>query len=148
MKLLTGSIAIILLLAACSSSAAATRIQFPDCQVIEVTGVIDVDTFESSIGTIRLFGIDAPEKGQRCSAEATERLTELLGSTARVETGPRLRDRYGRRLRYVYTESGDSVDEILIREGLALAWTRDGQHRDRLVRVRLVAMAGDVGCLN
>ena len=36
-------------------------------------------------------------------------------------------------LAYVYTDDGLGIDEILIREGLATAWTRDGQHRDYLV---------------
>ena len=50
-----------------------------------------------------------------------------------MENGPRLVDRYGRLLRYVYMESGQSIDEALIEEGLATAWARDGQHRDLLV---------------
>ena len=116
--------------------------------MVQVTRVIDGDTFESSIGTIRLFGVDTPERGQRCSLEATERLGELLGSTARVQNGPRLVDRYGRLLRYVYTETGESVEEILIKEGLGEAWTRDGQHRDYLMGVEKGALARDVGCLN
>ena len=63
MKLLTLSIAAVLLLAACSSGAAATGLQCPDCQLIEVVRIIDGDTFVSSIGTIRLYGVDAPERG-------------------------------------------------------------------------------------
>ena len=34
---------------------------------------------------------------------------------------------------YVYTLGGDSIDEILVCEGLAKAGTRDGQHKDLLV---------------
>lgn len=68
-------------------------------------------------------------------------------SKARVQEGPRLVDRYGRLLRYVYTESGQSIDEALIREGLAVAWTRDGQHRDYLVDLERGARAADAGCL-
>ncbi len=33
----------------------------------------------------------------------------------------------------MYAEDGISIDEALIREGLATAWTRDGQHRAYLV---------------
>ena len=50
------------------------------------------------------------------------------GPRARVQEGPRLIDCYRRFLRYVYTESGLSIDEALIRERLAVAWTGDGQH--------------------
>ena len=77
--------------------------------------------------------MDAPERDEPCFEEATERFRELAGDRVRVELGPRSRDRYGRLLYYVYTEDGDSIDEILVSEGLAKVWTRDGQHRDLLV---------------
>ncbi len=48
---------------------------------------------------------------------------------------------------YVYTSEGESIDEILIREGLALAWTRDGQHRDVLVAAEEEARRKGRGCL-
>ena len=35
---------------------------------------IDGDTFVSGPSRVRLFGIDAPEVGQRCATEATTRL--------------------------------------------------------------------------
>ena len=73
------------------------------------------------------------ERGERCYAEATERLRQLAGSTVRLEDGPRLQDTYGRRLGYLYTGDGLSIDVLLIGEGLARAWTRDGQHRDTLM---------------
>ena len=56
-------------------------------------------------------------------------------------------DRYGRNLRYLYTETGQSIDETLIREGLAAAWARDGQHRDHLVKVECGSRVCDVECL-
>ena len=83
--------------------------------------------------SVRLFGVDTPERGEKCYGEATDRLRELAGGEVRVELGPRSRDRYGRLLYYVYTQDGDSIDEILVSEGLAKAWTRDGQHRDLLL---------------
>ena len=57
---------------------------------------------------------------------ATERLRELVGDAVRLEDGPRLTDSFGRKLAYVYTVEGASIDEALIAEGLAVAWTRDG----------------------
>ena len=65
----------------------------------------------------------------------------------RVELGPRSGDRFGRLLYYVYTDAGDSIDETLVGEGLAVAWTRDGQHRDYLVSVEQEARRDAVGCL-
>ncbi len=82
---------------------------------------------------MRLFGVDTPERSEKCYREATDRLRVLAGVEVRVELGPRSQDRYGRLLYYVYTQDGDSIDEKLVSEGLAKAWTRDGQHRDLLV---------------
>ena len=47
----------------------------------------------------------------------------------------------------IYTEQGNSIDEILVREGLALAWSRDGQHREALVRLEQSARRSGTGCL-
>ena len=95
--------------------------------------VIDGDTFATSGNqSVRLFGVDTPERSEPCFDEATTRLRELADGEVRVEVGPRSGDRYGRLLYYVYTQDGDSIDEILVSEALAKAWTRDGQHRDWL----------------
>ncbi len=98
-------------------------------------------------GRIRLFGVDTPERGERCYKEAKKRLRALAGNRVRVEPGPRDQERGGRLLLYVYTEAGISIDETLIREGLAVAWTRDGQHRDLLVAFAKEAQTTGTGCL-
>ena len=114
---------------------------------ISVDRVIDGDTFQSANARIRLFGVDTPERSERCFTDATERFRELAGETVRVESGPRQEDRYGRILYYVYTNEGESIDEILVREGFAKAWTRDGQHLDVLVAAEGVARRDGRGCL-
>jgi endonuclease YncB( thermonuclease family) len=124
-----------------------TRVCCSDCSSIPVDRVIDGDTFVSANATVRLFGVDTPERGQPCFTEATDRLRELVGGSVRGERGPRAGDNYGRILFYVYTENGESIDEILVREGLALAWTRDGQHRDVLVAAEEGARRDGRGCL-
>ena len=55
-----------------------TSIYCPDCQLVEVTGVVDGDTIDTSIGRVRFFGVDTPERGEECFTEATE-FTRLLG---------------------------------------------------------------------
>ena len=50
---------------------------------------------------MRLFGVDTPERGEKCYREATTRLRELAGVEVRIELGPRSRDRYGTLLYYV-----------------------------------------------
>jgi len=118
-----------------------------DCMEISVDRVIDGDTFQSANAQIRLFGVDTPERGEPCFTEATERFRQLAGDSVRVEFGPRQQDRYERILFYVYTDQGESIDEMLIREGFAGAWTRDGQHRDVLVAAEKGARRDGRGCL-
>ena len=137
----------LILLVATIACSGATELRCPDCPTLEVSRVIDGDTFDSPAGRVRLFGVNPPERGQRCSREATDRLRELAGATVRVETGPRDTDRYGRLLYYVYTADGASIDATLVREGLARVWTRDGQHRDTLVQMERDAQGSGVGCL-
>jgi len=118
-----------------------------DCPDLDVDRIIDGDTFDSANARIRLFGIDTPERGEKCFSEATDRLREIAGDTVLVERGPRAEDQYGRILFYIYTESGESVDEILVREGLAMAWKPDGQHRDVLASTEEGARRDGSGCL-
>lgn len=117
------------------------------CPSWPVIRVIDGDTLNTSIGTIRIYGADAPEQGERCFTEATDEMRRLAGSEVRGEPGPRATDQFGRRLFYLYTESGDSIDELLIRNGFAEAWTFDGQHVEVLTDAEEVARASGVGCL-
>ena len=56
-------------------------------------------------------------------------------------------DGFGRRLAYVCTAGGNSIDVLLIGEGQARAWTRDGQHRDTLVGLEESARRNRAGCL-
>jgi micrococcal nuclease len=73
---------------------------------------------------VRLLEVDTPEvfgtKG--CyGAEAARRTAELLplGAHVHVETDRDLRDRYGRLLLYVWTPTGVSLEEALLRDGYA-----------------------------
>ena len=117
----------------------------------QVVQVIDGDTLDLLIaGTkyrVRLFGVDTPERGERCYEEATERTRLLSGDLVRIEPGPRSEDRYGRLLFYLYTRNGESIDAILIQEGLATAWNRDCQYRDFLVNLEQEARRQGTGCL-
>ena len=124
-----------------------TNLRCPDCETIPVTRIIDGDTFVSGDTRVRLYGMDTPEIGEKCADEATERLRKLAGDTVRVERGPRLTDVYGRSLAYVYTESGLSIDELLVKEGLAVAWTRDGRHMDYLMDLENETKSEGIGCL-
>lgn len=92
-----------------------------------VNAVIDGDTIDvSTIGRVRLLGIDAPETSHGLDTaapfgrEARERLTGLLlHRWIRLEMEGAALDVYNRHLAYVVTEGGQFVNATLVREGLA-----------------------------
>ena len=94
---------------------------------------IDGDTVVTNRGTVRLIGIDTPERGKCGSAKATRRARRLAPVGSSVTLGnPRsvkTKDHYGRLLRYVNRGQRD-VGKVQIRRG---AWarydSRDGYQR-------------------
>ncbi len=85
-----------------------------------VRKVIDGDTFEGDGYTIRLIGIDAPEKAQKCYEEAKNFLRKLIeGKTVRLEYDEEKRDAYGRVLAYVWV-GGTFVNMEMIKNGYAV----------------------------
>ena len=131
-----------------SSGPPTTSFDCPGCEAFSVGRVIDGDTLDLTDGVrVRLYGVDTPERSEACYSEATDRLSQLAGATVRLENGPRATDSFGRRLAYAYTLEGFSIDVILIGDGLAEAWRRDGQHRDTLVGLEQSARENRAGCL-
>jgi micrococcal nuclease len=126
----------------------------PNPQSLEqatVVKVIDGDTIDVLIDgnrqRVRYYGIDAAEEGEKCYQEATERNRELVGTTVRLEADARNEDKYGRLLRYVFTNDGISVDAALVSEGLAKAWREDGRYLGRLTTLDTYAHEYRTGCL-
>lgn len=103
--------------------------------VVAVTRVVDGDTIETSLGTIRLIGIDTPERGECNYDTATAELEGALaahGNQVVLAAGATDdSDRYGRLLRYVDTPSGEDLNLHMINTGLANARydSRDGYGR-------------------
>lgn len=92
-----------------------------------VRRVIDGDTLETEERQrVRLVGVDAPEYrpwegiAEPYGKEAGLFLRRhLTGRPVRLVRDRSDRDRYGRLLRYVFTEDGEMVNARLVREGLA-----------------------------
>lgn len=112
--------------------AAEHRALFPLCAgPARVTCVVDGDTLWLRGTKIRIADIDSPEISRpRCPREAmlgrqaTERLRQLLNAGPFTLLPPpdgRSEDRYGRQLRIVH-RGGESLGEMLVKEGLAARW--------------------------
>lgn len=93
--------------------------------------IVDGDTLEVAGQRIRLWGIDAPERGQTCGGrdgriyecgrDAAAVLAEL--ARGRVVCEPRERDRYGRIVAVCRTDAGD-LGAAMVRRGWAVDYTR------------------------
>ncbi len=81
--------------------------------------VIDGDTFVFDHTRVRLYGLNAPEKGMKCYEEAKRALEEYLrDDTSMVIIG---RDRFGRELAILWNSKGSSLYYLFSR-GLAIPY--------------------------
>ena len=132
---MTARVLVLVTLLASTPFGAASAAQAPAVTAhatLRVRKVIDGDTITvSGIGTVRLIGVDAPEKtgGYRPSEpygdEATRFMKSLLdGKLVRLEYDGERKDPYDRTLAYVYLEDGTLANEAIIRAGLAETYRR------------------------
>jgi micrococcal nuclease len=107
--------------------------QIPTRDLFQVTEVVDGDTIKvSTIGTLRLIGMDTPEtrdprKPVQCfGREASNKAKELLsGKKVYLEYDPANRiDKYGRTLAYVYREDGLFYNAEMIKQGYAHSYVK------------------------
>jgi micrococcal nuclease len=87
----------------------------------KVVGISDGDTFKLlSNGNltlrIRLYGVDAPEKGQDFSTQAKQKLSELIFSKY-IKVEKKDTDRYGRIVGLVYVNE-ININEEMLRNGM------------------------------
>ena len=93
----------------------------------KVTRVIDGDTIVIDTGqTVRYIGINTPEvETSECFATEAGEINEdmILGKEVRLEKDISETDKYGRLLRYVYTDEGpdgyEMINDELLKIGLA-----------------------------
>jgi len=95
----------------------------------QVESVTDGDTLRLSDGRkVRLIGINTPElahDGRAAEPLAEEarlrlrRLVEASGHRIQLRLGEEPRDRYGRLLAHAFQADGDSIEALILREGLA-----------------------------
>ena len=87
--------------------------------------MVDGDTFwlDSSDVSIRVWGLDAPERGTPGGAEATAALTQLIASE-RLTCRERDVDRYGRVVGQCVLANGRGIAEAMIASGTASEYCR------------------------
>jgi endonuclease YncB( thermonuclease family) len=98
-------------------------------ETAQVRHVLDGDSFILADGRqARLIGVNTPElgkdgaPGQPLAKQARNRLSRLImGQTLTLSRGRERQDHYGRWLVHARLPDGASVEEILLREGLAWA---------------------------
>ncbi|MCC4248463.1 thermonuclease family protein [Microbacterium testaceum] len=88
----------------------------PTAIPVEIVSVIDGDTIDTSVGKVRLIGIDAPESGAWGYDQATAELSSFLvpgGAVLVAVPGRDDQDQYGRLLRYVQIDGQDAGTRML-----------------------------------
>ena len=113
------TIALLLCLAFVAPSLAATEQFTALVTAVADGGTITVLTTSTMQQTkIRLYGIDCPEGGQAFGNRARQ-VTERAVAGKRVTVRPMDTDRYGRTVAVVLMPDGKTLNEHLVREGLA-----------------------------
>ena len=118
-----------------------------ECELVEVIEVLDANTVRTSIGDVKMYGAYVIDRPADCAALARERLNVLAGGSIRIEPGPPDPVRISSNHFYLFTAEGRSIEEQLVREGLALVWTQDGQHLGWFVFRNSDARQSEAGCL-
>lgn len=100
---------------------------------VEVTKVTDGDSLRSGPLRIRIFGIDAPETKQTCTAPdgaqwacgkaATQSMRDIVATAGHLNCHLRDTDRYGRLVMQCFAGEID-IAEALVKTGLAMAYRR------------------------
>ncbi len=115
-----------------------------------VVKVIDGDTLMLSNGeTVRLIGIDAPERGEKCYKEAKEKLGEMaLWKEGELESDVEAKDRYGRSLYYVYID-GNFVNLKMVRQGYSFKfeYPPNIRYAEQISEAESKARDSNSGCL-
>jgi len=98
-------------------------------ETIFVERIIDGDTIESSMGNVRLLGINCPERGERGYEQAKEYLNErILNKSVALQYGNEEKDKYERILGYIFLEDLN-VNLELVEKGYANFYFPSGKDR-------------------
>jgi micrococcal nuclease len=101
--------------------------KFEQSETVFVERVVDGDTIKTSGMTIRLLGINTPEKGEEYYTEAKNFLEkQILNKTIELKFGKQKIDLYNRTLAYVFFQ-GENINQKIISNGFANAYFPSGK---------------------
>lgn len=100
---------------------------------IDVKRVIDGDTLvydeNGSETSVRLLGINTPEKGERFYSEAKEFLeSRVLNKSVKLVYGNEKTGKYGRELAYVFVD-GENINKKIVKQGYGNHYFPSGRNR-------------------
>ncbi len=150
-------ISVLLVLSGCntiSTTGSGVLLADQTCDWQTVSNVYDGDTIKIGGGwRIRYLGIDTPEMNltppDPLAMTAKERNEQLVGNKKvclQKDSASDNEDKYGRLLRYVILENGNSVQSILLSEGLARVMTEfPFQAKEEYLAIQESAVGAQMG---
>jgi micrococcal nuclease len=113
-----------------------------------VVGIKDGDTIvvmHDGVGeTIRLYGIDAPEKKQDFGTKSKQFLSDLVFNKT-VTVKVKDKDRYGRTIGEVYLQDGTNANHEMVRAGLSWWYEQYAKNDENLKRLQNEARTKKIG---
>ena len=100
-----------------------------DTEVVHVDRIIDGDTIESNKTSIRLLGINTPERGEFLYQEAKDFLSSLiLNQNVTLEFTKERTDKYNRTLAYIWLNN-TNINVAMVKNGFATYYFYDGRDK-------------------
>lgn len=92
---------------------------------VAFVAVVDGDTIQTTVGAVRLIGIDTPETAECGYEEASATIGNVLSAgdevTLQLPEGQSDRDQHDRLIRYVITSDGSDLGLVQLQAGNAIA---------------------------
>ena len=102
----------------------------PEKIQVMVERVIDGDTFKTENDTIRMLGINTPERNEKYYLEAKNFLNDKIANkSVKIEFGKEKKDLYGRTLAYVFL-GNENINLGLVESGLANFYFPSGKDKN------------------
>lgn len=115
-------------------------------EILFVTKIIDGDTIIANGKTVRLLGIDADEKNEKCYYAAKSRLEEILLNKEVIgEYFEKNFDQYNRSLRYIIL-NGENINLKLVEEGYVIARINNDPYDKFFIKAEEIARKNKIGC--